>query len=97
MPLIRAVARWIGRRTEVSEPYIPSRPIGHTGGWNTDTGAIVWFVVVLIALPLVALLVLVGLVYEAIIRLDRGRRLADPIHWAIARQLPWWRLQASVH
>lgn len=78
MPLITAVRRWIGRRTEVTHPYVPHQPITARGD------GVVWMAVILLALPLIGLLVFIGLVYEVVIRIDQQRRLGSAFPWAIS-------------
>ena len=70
MPLIRAIGRWIARRNEVTEPYVPNRPMNYGGDSGAAMG--IWLVFVVLVLPFVAFLVLTGLVYEGVLRLDRG-------------------------
>lgn len=77
MPPIRAIGRWIGRRNEVTEPYVPAQPM--SGG---DQG-MAWTLVVLVASPILAFLVLTGLAYDGVTRVDR-RRLGPVLDWGIA-------------
>jgi hypothetical protein len=79
MPLIRAVREWIARRVQVREPYYPTRA-PETTAW----GGMFWIVLVLIGLPLIALLFVIGLVYEGVIRIDGRRVLPGAAHWTIA-------------
>lgn len=49
-----------------------------------QAAGIAWLAVLGIASPLIALLVVIGLVYEGVIRIDRPRMLPSAVHWALA-------------
>ncbi len=83
MPLIRALRAWLGGRMAVHDTYYPGGGMEPARSGMDPTGAI-WLVLVLIGLPLIALLVIVGLFYEALIRIDRRPVLPSPVHWAIS-------------
>ena len=107
MPLIRAIGRFFNRRMSVdvpSEQYsdlIRAEARADLGGGAGSLGAsgMVWAVIMLIALPLIAVLVLIGLLYELLIRVARGRLphwadwlLASAASVALVVGIGWWLL-----
>jgi len=44
----------------------------------------VWGFLGILALPLLVVILVVALFYEVTTRVDRRRRLAEPVHWAAA-------------
>ena len=85
VPLIRAMRGFFGRRMAVHETYYPDGRIQQTGVGAQATG-ITWMLIVIIAIPLLATLVLIGLFYEVIRRLD-GARLDNRLRWALSTGL----------
>ena len=81
MPLIRALRGWMGRR--LNDSTYPGGPPDHASVSRDTTGA-VWLALLIIALPLIGLLVLIGLAYEAVIRIDRRGCLTPPLAWGIS-------------
>lgn len=53
------------------------------GGYSLSSASWLWLVVFILLIPVVALLVLIGLIYELIMRID-GRRLGSTIAWALS-------------
>jgi hypothetical protein len=66
VPLISRVREWIARR---------NADITYGGAEAAGLAWIVMWPIVLILLPVLLFLVLVGLVYEGLVRIDRQRRL----------------------
>lgn len=81
MPLIRAIRRSFGRRGQDMDAY-GSEP--QFGTYSQGNAWWLWLVAFIVLLPLVAFLVVVGLLYELVIRLDRGRRLPAAVVWLIS-------------
>lgn len=86
MPLIRALRGWISRRMAVNETldlrgaYDPSAGM-HRG---RESAGATWGVIMLAGLPLIATLVVIGVVYESVIRIDRPGLLPSAVRWALA-------------
>jgi hypothetical protein len=76
MPLIRAIRAFFSRRMAVSEPYVPHDPS------VTNYAGAVMMVLLVLAIPVIAFLVLVGLLYELIARLDVSGRLPNALRWS---------------
>lgn len=66
---------------EVHDYYPPN-----TANRNLVGGS-VWLGLILVFVPLIAVLVIIGLVYEQVIRIDRSRRLPSAVHWVLASTL----------
>ncbi|MDL2334768.1 MAG: hypothetical protein QFC55_01885 [Chloroflexota bacterium] len=80
MPLIRAIGRFIRRRMDVD-------PAGYqtdTAGSMQNATEIGFLFIVILFLPLIALLVLIGLLYEGVIRIPGSHKLPSALHWALA-------------
>jgi hypothetical protein len=98
VPLIRAIKAFFDRRNEPRGPQVDRSPDLGMAAVGGQTTAVLWLVVVVVTLPAVAWLVFVGLIYEAVIRVDRSRRLPEAVPWAIAVlvgvavvvALAWW-------
>jgi hypothetical protein len=91
MPLIRAIRDFIQRRMQVPEMSSPHSEtfrgdVYHDlgGGAGLNWGGILGIVLLLIALPVIAFLVMAGVVYEGVIRVDRSRRLPSAAHWTLS-------------
>jgi hypothetical protein len=56
---------------------------GGLGGGTSMQGGMAWMAVMLVALPLIAFLVVVGLVYELVVRVSR-HRLPSLVDWTVA-------------
>jgi phosphotransferase system glucose/maltose/N-acetylglucosamine-specific IIC component len=83
MPLIKTMRAWIGRRINDTETYYPTGQIENN--WTVkQAGPLLWLLIFILALPVIALLVLIGVVYEAVIRVDARRRLGASTRWAIS-------------
>ena len=80
MPLLRAIGAWFDRRVRDAEIY---GTVAADGGMSQGAMVWVWFLIFIMALPLLAFLGLIGLIYEVIIRLDEGR-LGKAIEWAVS-------------
>lgn len=86
MPLIRAMRGFFGRRMTVHETYYPSGRMEHTG-MGAQATQLTWLLIVIIALPLIATLILIGLFYELLLRLDPRRWLDNRLRWAVSGTL----------
>ncbi|MEA2677887.1 MAG: hypothetical protein QOJ81_2028 [Chloroflexota bacterium] len=53
------------------------------GVYSQGMGTWLWMIVFIVTLPVIALLVLIGLIYELVIQLD-GHRLGTAVEWAIS-------------
>ena len=53
------------------------------GGASLGAASWLWFIAFVVAIPVLAVLVLIGLIYELVIRLDR-HRLGKAVEWAIS-------------
>jgi hypothetical protein len=88
VPLIRAVRNWIALRA--------------ANAANSDLNAlnVLWWPAIFVLLPILLFLVLVGLVYELVVRIDRSRRLDAWTCWTLAgiaaacltAGIGWWLL-----
>ena len=85
MPLIRALRGWMGRRMAVTETSYPVGRLDHAG-WGSEATGLTWLVLWLIGLPVIAAILLIGLAYEIVIRVD-GARLPEFLRWTIASGL----------
>ncbi len=83
MPLIKAMRAWIGRRISDTETYYPTGQMENNRTVKQG-GPMLGLLILIVGLPLIALLVLIGVVYEAVIRFDARRRLGAGAHWAIS-------------
>ena len=83
MPLIRALHGWDNRRMAVAETSYPTGQLEQTG-WMALASGPIWLVLLLVALPVIAAIVLIGLVYEVVVRLDGGTRIPEFLRWAVA-------------
>lgn len=98
MPLIRAVKAFFDRRLQTADPYGGRGPDYGTMAASGQAAAVLWLVAAAIAVPVVALLVVIGLAYEAVSRADRGRRVPDRVRWlmgvaigvALLVAIAWW-------
>lgn len=52
--------------------------------WMALASGPIWLVLLLVALPVIAAIVLIGLVYELAVRLDGRTRIPEFIRWAVA-------------
>ena len=52
-----------------------------------QSAGVIWLAVAVVALPLIALLVVIGLIYEAVIWIDRRPSLPSWLHWAVSAGL----------
>lgn len=50
------------------------------GGSSLSSASWLWLVVFIVLIPVIAVLVLIGLIYELVIRID-GRRLGATVEW----------------
>jgi hypothetical protein len=69
MPLIRRLDAWIQ---------------GMGLAYDHPAWLYLWAFLGILALPLIALILLVALFYEITIHLDRGRWVPDAVHWVVA-------------
>jgi hypothetical protein len=72
VPLIRALKVWISSRV-LKAGYVDPFSL-----------AVLWWSVILVLLPALLFMVLVGVVYELIIRIDRGRALDSWTLWTLS-------------
>lgn len=87
MPLIRAIRAWFGRRmADHDTKYYPGGRV-EPPSLLVQSAGLIWLAVAVVALPLIALLVLIGLFYEAVIRIDRRLSLPPWLHWATSAGL----------
>jgi hypothetical protein len=86
VPLIYALRARFGRRLADNDTYYADGTVGRPSLASQSAG-LVWLAVVVVALPLIALLVVVGLFYEGILRIDRRPSLPSWLHWAISAGL----------
>src|SRR5688500_7750837 len=80
MPLIRGIFAWFTRRLNDSTMLATS---GADGGASLGAASWLWFLAFVVFLPVLVVLVLIGLIYEIVIRLDQ-RRLSKGAEWAIS-------------
>ncbi|MEP7378883.1 MAG: hypothetical protein ABI725_04900 [Chloroflexota bacterium] len=80
MPLINGIRAWFGRRMSDASSYGMA---ASDGGSSMGSASWLWLIVFIVALPVVAVLVVVGLIYEIVIRID-GRRVGNQVEWAIS-------------
>lgn len=53
------------------------------GGMSLSSASWLWLVVFIVLIPVIAVLVLIGLIYELVIRID-GRRLGSQAQWLLS-------------
>ncbi len=80
MPLIRGIRDWFGRRMSDSTMYGTAAA---DGGASLSSASWLWLLAFIVLLPVVAVLLLIGLLYEIVIRIDR-HRLGSFAEWAIS-------------
>ena len=91
MPLIRDIKAFFDRRMQPAGPRVDRSPDLGLAGAGGETTAVLW-VIVAVVTPFV------GLVHEAVVRVDSGRRLRGVVPWAMAVvigvavvvALAWW-------
>lgn len=87
MPLIGALRGWFGSRmADHDTKYYPGGRV-EPPSLLIQSAGLFWLAIAVVALPLIALLVVVGLLYEAVIRIDRRPSLPSWLHWAISAGL----------
>jgi hypothetical protein len=82
MPLIRAVRGWMGMRMAVTETGYRVGRLDHAG-WGSEATALTWLVLVVVALPVIAAIVVIGFAYELVVRLDRRGHLPELMRWSV--------------
>lgn len=83
MPLIRAIRKWFGRRLSDATMYGTTAA---DGGASMSIASQLWLMAFIVLIPVIAVLVLIGLMYELVIRVD-GRRLDVFYEWALSSAL----------
>jgi hypothetical protein len=83
MPLIRGIRAWFSRRLDDNTMLATSAA---DGGASLGSASWLWFIALVVFIPVLAVLVLIGLIYELVIRID-GKRLGSTVEWAVSSAL----------
>jgi len=83
MPVIRGIRAWFGRRMSDASMYGMAAA---DGGTSMGSASWLWLIAFIVALPLIAVLVLIGLIYELVIRADR-HALGKTTEWVVSSGL----------
>ncbi|MEP7158959.1 MAG: hypothetical protein ABI797_05995 [Chloroflexota bacterium] len=80
MPLIRGIRAWFDRR--MSDASMAGMAAAD-GGASLSSASWLWLIVFIILVPVIAVLVLIGLIYEIVIRIDQ-HRLGPQVEWLLS-------------